>query len=75
MALINNLIKGFKEKQSIHGATESTFYIVTDDNGDNYLQIDTYGSTNRKLPGKISQSIQFSPKAILELKEILAKEL
>lgn len=71
MALINSLVKGFKSNQSIHGATESTFYIVTNLNGDKYLQIDTYGSSDRKIPGKVSQSLQFSPKAIADLKLIL----
>ena len=27
--------------------------------GKSYLQLDTYGSADRKIPGKVSQSIQF----------------
>jgi hypothetical protein len=35
------------------------------------LQIDTYGSVDRKLPGKKSQSLRFAPEAINQLREIL----
>ena len=67
MALIENLSEGFKERQSIHRKTESTYFFVLDENGNKYLQIDTYGSEERAIPGKVSQSIQLSPKAIEQL--------
>ncbi|HLP52242.1 MAG TPA: hypothetical protein VK154_15240 [Chitinophagales bacterium] len=38
------------------------------------LQIDTYGRSTREVPGKISQSIQLSTKAMAQLKKILEKE-
>ncbi len=48
--------------------------LLTDDLEDKYLQIDTYGSATRKIPGKKSQSIRFSPEAIDQLKEILKRD-
>jgi len=33
-----------------------------------------FGSADREIPGKVSQSIQFSPEAIKELKLSLSKE-
>ena len=36
-------------------ATYSTF----DSYGEHYVQLDTYGRSDREQPGKISQSIQF----------------
>jgi hypothetical protein len=44
---------------------------VTARNGKKYLQMDTYWSDEREIPGKISQSIQFSLEAIEQLKKIL----
>ena len=38
-----------------------------------YLQVDTYGSRQRRIPGKKSQSIRFAPEAVQQLKAILAK--
>jgi hypothetical protein len=35
------------------------------------LQIDTYGSSDRQLPGKQSQTIQFGPEAAAQLFRIL----
>ena len=71
MALIENLSEGFKERQRIHEKTDSIFYFILDDKGNKFLQIDTFGSNERAIPGKVSQSIQFSPTAIQQLKIIL----
>jgi hypothetical protein len=43
---------------------------VKDGDGTLYLQIDTYGSEERKLQGKQSQSIRLAPEAIAQLREI-----
>jgi hypothetical protein len=45
---------------------------VTDDDGNKFLQLDTYGSNSRKLAGKISQTIQFDRGAARQLKELIA---
>ena len=50
---------------------DCTYSVFEDGKGNKYLQIDTYGSKSRKIPGKKSQSIRFSPEAIEQLKEIL----
>ena len=74
MALIKNLQKGIKEKETIHKSIDGAYFIVNDTKVGKILQIDTYGSDQRKFPGKTSQSIQFSPEAIEQLKEILRTE-
>lgn len=74
MALVINLKKGAKDRDSIHKQTECTYFIVHNKTNDKFLQLDTYGSADRELKGKLSQSIQFSPEAIKQLKELLAKE-
>ncbi len=74
MALVNNIEKGFKDRDSIHKATECSYYVVYNKKGEKFLQLDTYGSADREILGKVSQSIQFSPDAIKQLKTLLAKE-
>jgi hypothetical protein len=71
MALIEHLHKGYKETQNVHKKTEATYFLIEDKMGNKYLQIDTFGSDEREIPGKVSQSIQFSPEAIAQLKELL----
>jgi hypothetical protein len=74
MALINGLEKGFKNRENIHKNTSGIYFIVTDKRGNKYLQIDTDGTLDRAIPGKVSQSLQFSPEAIKQLKKILTTE-
>lgn len=74
MALVTNIGKGFKNRHTIHKKTECTYFIVHAPDGKKYLQLETDGSEDRQMPGKVSQSIQFSPEAIKQLKELLSKE-
>lgn len=75
MALINKykLDKLEKHTNSLHKEVESTYstYVI---NGNKYIQIDTYGSTERQHKGKISQSIQLDKGTAIKLIEILQKE-
>ena len=71
MAIIRKLDPINLDRDSKHTEVNCTYAILEDDQGDKYLQIDTYGSATRKIPGKKSQSIRFSPEAINQLKEIL----
>ncbi len=70
MALVNTIKKNTLETSSKHKPVECTFSKVEKD-GEKFLQIDTYGSKERKLKGKKSQTIRFTPKAIKSLKDIL----
>lgn len=74
MALITNLEKGAKNTPRIHDDTEATYFVIDMPNGSKILQIDTYGRSSRAIPGKVSQSIQLSTKALAQLKKILEKE-
>ncbi|MDQ5846441.1 MAG: hypothetical protein M3539_14210, partial [Acidobacteriota bacterium] len=62
------------EQGSPHSEAGCTYCIIQDDEGKS-LQVDTYGSAQQKMLDKKSQSIRFSPEAIAQLREILAKEL
>lgn len=74
MALVRNLISLGLEKDSVHSEAECTYSISRDSEGNKYLQVDTYGSKTRRMPGKKSQSIRFAPEAISQLKRILAEQ-
>jgi hypothetical protein len=71
MAIVHRLEHLSLDKDSPHTDVECTYSIVTDEQGHRYLQIDTYGSTTRKIPGKKSQSVRFAPEAIEQLKILL----
>ena len=72
MAIVRKMERMQLEHNSKHTEVDCTYSIVEDD-GNEYLQIDTYGSASRKFPGKKSQSIRFSPEATMQLKAIIAK--
>ncbi len=75
MARINldTIKKIEKERVSIHTKVTTT-YSVFDDHGNKYVQIDTYGKSNRVIPEKISQSIQFDKDSAKFLVKLLMDE-
>jgi hypothetical protein len=74
MAIVRRLEKCQPSVEAKHSETEGTYAIVQDVNGTRYLQVDTYGSCERKMAGKKSQSIRFAPDAIAQLSEIIRLE-
>ena len=71
MAIVRHLDPQQLEVVTPHTETDCTYSIVQDKSGIKYLQIDTYGSTERKIAGKKSQSVRFAPEAIRELVQII----
>ena len=73
MALIKKFDIEESQNTSIHEPVHrATFRKFSKENGATYLQMTTYGRSSREQPEKASQSIQLSPEAIAQLKEILA---
>ena len=72
MAIVRHLEQDKLGVRSKHTEVDATYSIVQD-NGERCLQIDTYGSSDRQVLGKKSQSIRFAPEAINELREILKR--
>jgi hypothetical protein len=70
MALVDKLEFQSLERDSAHSEVKCTYDIVVNQYGEKCIQLDTYGSKGRKMPGKKSQSLRLSPNAIQELKEI-----
>jgi hypothetical protein len=71
MALVRTMSKTSKDRQSVHRETECSFSTFSDELGQVYLQLDTFGSKARKMPGKESQSIQFDRRAALQLRDLI----
>lgn len=78
MALVTQLThqrpRESQTADSPHAEVECTYYVGTDKEGRSYLQLDTYGSRNRDMPGKKSQSLRLGATAIAQLKAILQEE-
>ena len=62
-----------KERNTIHEKVYAT-YSTFDSYGEHYVQIDTYGRSDREQPGKISQSIQLDEKSAKYLFDLLKAE-
>jgi len=73
MAIVRHLEEQVLQIEASHTETECTYSVVKDKDGKKYLQIDTYGSPDRKIEGKKSQSIRFSSVAIAELRDIIGR--
>jgi hypothetical protein len=73
MALVIGISRQKLEKDVSHKTVQCTYSVVTGSDGMRYLQLDTYGSADRKIKGKKSQSIRFAPSAISELSKIISE--
>ena len=72
MAKINEFHEVALESTRIHEGVSCGWRIFSAD-GERILQLDTYGSEARKIPGKVSQSIQLDESAARELLEIVVR--
>ena len=61
MALINknNLTRIDRKTNKIHSEVAGSYSVFINEDGNQFLQIDTYGSSDRKIQAKVSQSLQF----------------
>ena len=76
MAIVRKLIRITLDRDTKHSeVNDCTYSIIEGEDGRKSLQIDTYGSALRKIPGKKSQSIRFSPEALQQLRQILSHEI
>ncbi len=70
---IKTIEKLNKERNFVHEKVYAT-YSSFDNMGEHYVQIDTYGKSDRDLPGKISQSIQLDYETGRFVYELLKNE-
>ncbi len=62
-----------KERNTVHTKVTTT-YSVFEEDGNRYVQIDTYGKSDRVIPEKISQSIQLDRESAKFLVKLLVNE-
>ena len=74
MALLvkNNFNPIAKNRNTVHDVASAT-YTSFDYDGKRLFQIDTYGKSDRQIPGKISQSIQIDKEMAKEIVQLLKK--
>lgn len=70
MALIEGFDPSANDAQRVHGPVRCGYRAFTVD-GKTVVQLDTYGSDERAIPGKISQSLQLDVDGARELIGIL----
>jgi len=71
MALVKQLQHVRLNRPFVHEEVECTCTVFEGPDGRKYIQLDTYGTKHRQIPGKKSQSLQLSPEAVKELREII----
>ncbi len=70
---INTIENLEKSRNTLHDKVYAT-YTSFEMDGKHYLQIDTYGKSDREIPGKISQSFQFDKGSAKYLIDLLKSE-
>lgn len=75
MAIVRELEKLSDLVDARHTDARCTYAIINDEDGRRWLQVDTYGSSSRRLKGKKSQSIRFAPEAVAQLRKIIESEM
>jgi hypothetical protein len=72
MALVRDITQTTKERYTVHDEVECLASTFTE-HGHAYLQLETFGRPDRKIPGKVSQSIQFDRAGAARLKQLLER--
>lgn len=62
-----------KMRNSVHEPVQAT-YTVFQEKGKTFFQIDTSGTSERAVPGKVSQSVQIDETMARHLIDLLRKE-
>ena len=72
VALITEFTEIQSDTSNVHGGVECG-YRMFEREGTTYLQLDTYGSRDRKFQGKVSQSIQVDERSAAELQRLIRR--
>ncbi len=60
-----------KSAKGVHNSVAATYFIFSNNEGKRIIQVDTYGSEEREIPNKVSQSIQLDEEILQFLLESL----
>lgn len=74
MALVTRLERAQTPAGAVHRTHLIAHYRSAGEGDARLFQIDTYGSENRQIPGKVSQTLQFSRNSAYQLYQALRAE-
>ncbi|WP_234028151.1 hypothetical protein [Qipengyuania aquimaris] len=74
MAIIRKIDELDLKANARHSETHGGWSIQGQD-GEKFLQINTVGSADREIPGKVSQTLRLSKEAVEQLAELARKHL
>ncbi len=74
MARVVQFERILKDRPKIHGPVNCGYCSFIGEDGKRYLLLETYGSPDRQIPGKVSQSLQLDEGAARELLQIIRQE-
>jgi len=74
MAIIRNFQEIELKTNTRHTETQGGWSVQGQD-GERFLQINTVGSADREIPGKVSQTLRLSKEAIEQLADLAKKHL
>lgn len=74
MAFVVRVVEDDREIKNVHPTHVECKYLVAERDGKKLFQLNTYGSSDREFPDKLSQTLQFGEDSAKELLRILKKE-
>ena len=74
MAYVKSIVRDDHEIRSLHPTIVECRYVVAEKDGRKLFQLNSYGSSERQMPDKLSQTLQFDETAARRLWELLEKE-
>ncbi|MBO9395152.1 hypothetical protein J7400_00565 [Shimia sp. R9_2] len=74
MAVVLKFSPSAKTIRSLHPTQVVCEYMTTEKDGKKLLQLNTYGSDERQIPGKLSQTLQIDKTIARQLMDILREE-
>jgi hypothetical protein len=74
MAIVTSVEQDEKSFSGPHPTGLACRYLVGHANGKRILQLNTYGSSGREFPDKLSQTLQFEEQSARQLFDILKTE-
>ena len=74
MAIVTNLELDDRQLKGRHPTEVTCRYLVDEIDGRKLLQLNTYGSEQREVPNKLSQTLQFDELAAKQLFNLLKRE-
>ena len=73
MARVSSFEEITAPRNQVHRTEVRCGYTTIESEGKRYLQLETYGSDERQIPGKVSQTLQIDAGAAAELLRLIGK--